>query len=225
MASFSRLEVLQAIADTGLVPIFYHVDADVAFSVARSCAAGGARLLEFTHRGDFAHRVFEELQQRCRAELPELILGVGSIREPHTAALYLAAGANFIVGPMCNDELARLANGRKVPYIPGAGTPTEVAHAEELGCEIVKIFPGSSAGGPGFIRAIRGPSPWTSLMPTGGVDVTAESIGEWIGAGAVAVGIGSALIRKEFVAEARFDELQERTAQALAWIHAARATP
>jgi 2-dehydro-3-deoxyphosphogluconate aldolase/(4S)-4-hydroxy-2-oxoglutarate aldolase len=202
MARFSRLEVLRTLLDTGLVPVFYHGDADVAIDVARASRRGGARILEFTHRGDMAHRVFEDLIQRCAAEVPDLVLGVGSVREPHTAALYLAAGANFVVSPLVDEGLARLCNGRKVALIPGCGTTTEVARAEELGCEICKVFPGDCVGGPNFVKAVRGPSPWSSLMPTGGVQVTAESIGAWVDAGAVAVGVGSALMIREARAKA-----------------------
>jgi 2-dehydro-3-deoxyphosphogluconate aldolase/(4S)-4-hydroxy-2-oxoglutarate aldolase len=222
MSRFRRLEVLEAIEETGLVPVFYHADAAVAMEVAKACARGGARVLEFTHRGDLAHRVFEEMERRSARELPELMLGVGSIRDPHTAALYLAGGASFVVGPVLNAEVARLANGRKVAYSPGCGSATEVAQAEELGCEIVKIFPGEAVGGAEFIKAILGPSPWSSLMPTGGVEVTRESIGAWIEAGAVALGIGSKLITKEILERGDYDALARRVAQALAWIQEAR---
>jgi 2-dehydro-3-deoxyphosphogluconate aldolase/(4S)-4-hydroxy-2-oxoglutarate aldolase len=222
MPRFRRLAVLRSILETGLVPVFTHGDPEVAFDVARACATGGATVLEFTHRGDHAHRVFEELERRCARELPELILGAGSIREPYTAALYLAAGASFIVGPILDAEVARLANGRKVAYAPGCGSATEVARAEELGCEIVKVFPGDCAGGPKFVKAILGPSPWSSLMPTGGVELSRESIAAWIGAGAAAVGLGSNLITKEILEHRNYDTLSERVAQALAWIREAR---
>ena len=222
MARFRRLEVLQTIIDTGLVPVFYHREPEVAVEVARACVRGGARVLEFTHRGDFAHRVFEDLERHCADELPELVLGVGSIRDPHTAALYLAAGASFVVGPVLEPQVARLSNGRKVAYVPGCGSATEIARAEELGCEIVKVFPGDSVGGPQFVKAILGPSPWSSIMPTGGVDVTQESIGAWIGAGVVAVGVGSKLITKDVLKTGDYDALAQRVAQALQWIREAR---
>ena len=222
MSRFRRVDVLRAILDSGLVPVFTHGDPDVAFEVARACATGGAPAVEFTHRGDFAHRVFEELARRAARELPRLILGVGSIRDPHTAALYLAAGASFVVGPILNAEVARLANGRKVAYAPGCGSATEVAQAEELGCEIVKVFPGDCVGGPRFIKAILGPSPWSALMPTGGVELSRESVSEWIKAGAAAVGMGSNLITREILERREYARLTEMVSQALAWIRDAR---
>ncbi|MBI4606665.1 MAG: bifunctional 4-hydroxy-2-oxoglutarate aldolase/2-dehydro-3-deoxy-phosphogluconate aldolase [Planctomycetes bacterium] len=225
MARFRRLDVLRLMLDGGLVPVFYHRDPVVAFEVARACAAGGSRLLELTHRGDMAHRVFEVLIERCAAELPDLVLGVGSIGDPHTAALYLAAGASFVVGPVLNPEVARLANRRKVAYLPGCGSATEVAQAEELGCEVVKVFPGDSVGGPGFVKAILGPSPWSLLMPTGGVEATRESVQSWIRAGAAALGIGSSLISKDILERADFAALRARVAQVLAWIAEARRGP
>jgi 2-dehydro-3-deoxyphosphogluconate aldolase/(4S)-4-hydroxy-2-oxoglutarate aldolase len=222
MARFRRLEVLEAILDTGLVPVFYHADPETAFSVARATHRGGGRVLEFTHRGDLAHRVFEDLLRRARGELPELMVGVGSIRDEATAALYLAAGADFVVGPILDERVARLCNGRKVAYAPGCGSATEVARAEELGCEIVKVFPADAVGGPGFIKAILGPSPWSSLMPTGGVDATRESVLAWIGAGAAALGIGSQLVTRDILARGEYDTLSKRVAQVVGWIREAR---
>lgn len=223
MARFRRLEVLQTMLSTGLVPVFYHPDSGVAMEVARACSEGGARFLEFTHRGDMAHRVFEDLIARCARELPQLIVGVGSIGDPYTAALYLAAGANFVVGPVLNAEVARFANRRKVAYMPGCGSATEISAAEELGCEIVKVFPGDSVGGPAFVKAIQGPSPWSLLMPTGGVEATESSVTEWVHAGAAALGIGSSLITKQILEKKDYGALGDKVRQVLAWIQAARA--
>ena len=223
MARFRRLDVLQTMVSTGLVPVFYHPDPGVAMDVARASSEGGARFLELTHRGDMAHRVFEELVTRCAAELPDLIVGVGSIGDPHTAALYLAAGASFVVGPVLNPDVARLANRRKVAYLPGCGSATEVAQAEELGCEIVKVFPGDSVGGPAFVKAILGPSPWSLLMPTGGVDATRDSVQAWIRAGAAALGIGSSLITKGILETRDYGALRAKVSQVLGWIQEARA--
>ncbi|MBN1443701.1 MAG: bifunctional 4-hydroxy-2-oxoglutarate aldolase/2-dehydro-3-deoxy-phosphogluconate aldolase [Planctomycetes bacterium] len=222
MARFSRLTVLNTMVESGLVPVFYHPDAGTAFEVARAVRRGGSRLLEFTHRGDLAHRVFEALIERAAAELPDMILGVGSIGDPHIAALYVAAGASFVVGSVLNPEVARLCNRRKVPYSPGCGSATEIAAAEELGCEIVKIFPGGSVGGPGFVRALRGPSPWSSVMPTGGVDATPESVRAWIEAGAVVLGMGSKLITREIVARRDWAALEKNVRDVLQWIREAR---
>jgi 2-dehydro-3-deoxyphosphogluconate aldolase/(4S)-4-hydroxy-2-oxoglutarate aldolase len=222
MARFSRLEVLNTIVDTGLVPVFYYPEVDVAKKVAEALAEGGARVLEFTNRGDFAPFVFTELSRYLAHVNPRIILGAGSVVDAPTAALYLASGANFIVGPNLNPEIARLCNRRKVAYSPGCASASEIAQAEELGVEIVKIFPGDSVGGPNFVKAILGPCPWTRLMPTGGVETTRESIHAWFKAGVAAVGIGSNLIKKDLVAAGDYTAITAKTAEVLAWIREAR---
>jgi 2-dehydro-3-deoxyphosphogluconate aldolase/(4S)-4-hydroxy-2-oxoglutarate aldolase len=222
MAHFSRLEVLNTIVDTGLVPVFYQHDVAVAKKIAEAVAAGGARLLEFTNRGDFAPIVFTDLSQYLANKNPKIILGVGSIVDAPTAALYIASGANFIVGPNLNPEVARFCNRRKIAYFPGCGSASEIAQAEELGAEIVKIFPGDSIGGPDFVKAILGPCPWTRLMPTGGVETTKKSISAWFKAGITAAGIGSNLIKKDLIATENYEAITAKTAEVLAWIQELR---
>jgi len=222
MARFDRLTVLNTIVDTGLVPVFYQPDVDVAFKVIKACLAGGARVVEFTNRADFAPEVFKALSSRCARELPDAILGVGSVIDTPTAALYISYGANFIVGQSLNPEVALLCNRRKIAYSPGCGTMTEIARAEEMGVEIVKIFPGSSVGGPGFVKAALAPSPWTRIMPTGGVDATEESISSWFKAGVTCVGMGSKLIRKDLVTAGDYAAITETVSQVLAWIRSYR---
>jgi 2-dehydro-3-deoxyphosphogluconate aldolase/(4S)-4-hydroxy-2-oxoglutarate aldolase len=222
MARFARLEVLTAMIETGLVPVFGHGDVQTSKHIVEACAAGGARCIEFTNRRDFAPFVFKELCEQIAKSHPQVMLGVGSIVDPYTAALYIASGACFVVGPSLNPEVARLCNRRKIAYSPGCGTASEIAQAEELGVEIVKIFPGDAVGGPAFVRSILGPTPWTRIMPTGGVEATKESVTAWIKAGTTALGIGSNLITKERVAQAQWDEITQATAQVLAWIREAR---
>ena len=222
MARFRRLQVLNTIVEIGLVPVFYHPDVEVAKNVAVACASGGARVVEFTNRGDFAPEVFKELSLYLAQEQPDVILGVGSVVDAPTAALCIAYGANFVVGPLLNPEIARLCNQRKIAYSPGCGSASEIARAEELGVEIVKVFPGTSVGGPAFVRSVLGPCPWTSIMPTGGVDATEESILAWFGAGAACVGIGSKLIRKEWVAAGDWMAITAQVRKVLAWIRKAR---
>jgi 2-dehydro-3-deoxyphosphogluconate aldolase / (4S)-4-hydroxy-2-oxoglutarate aldolase len=199
MARFARLKVLSTMIDTGMVPVFYHPDIEVARQVAKACAAGGCPLLEFTNRGDHAWEVFTELERYCAREVPELILGVGSVVDPGTASLYINCGANFVVGPILNPETARACNRRKIPYSPGCGSASEISQAEELGCEIVKVFPGAEVGGPKFVKAVKGPCPWVSIMPTGGVDSTEASLKAWFDAGVACVGMGSSLITNDLL--------------------------
>jgi 2-dehydro-3-deoxyphosphogluconate aldolase / (4S)-4-hydroxy-2-oxoglutarate aldolase len=201
MARYPRMDVLSAMIAQGLVPVFYHKDLETAKNIVDACAEGGARVIEFTNRGDFAFQVFCELNKYCEKHRPEVILGVGSVIDAPTAALYISCGANFVVGPLLNAEVARLCNRRKIAYSPGCGSVTEVSTAEELGVEIVKIFPGKEVGGPAFVKAILGPMPWTRIMPTGGVEPTEASIRSWIEAGAACLGMGSNLITKNLVAK------------------------
>ncbi len=196
MARFTRIEVALKTKDTGVVPVFYHQDVDVCKKIIKACYDGGVRVFEFTNRGDFAHEVFAELTKYAAKDLPELILGIGSVVDPGTASLYLQLGANFIVAPSLNPEVAKVCNRRKISWMPGCGSVSEISFAEELGAEIVKIFPATQVGGPDFIKAVKGPMPWTNIMPTGGVEPTDESITKWINAGAYCVGLGSQLFVK-----------------------------
>jgi 2-dehydro-3-deoxyphosphogluconate aldolase/(4S)-4-hydroxy-2-oxoglutarate aldolase len=222
VARFRRLQVLNAINEIGVVPVFYNGNLDAVQNIVRACAAGGIRVLEFTNRGDHAWEVFSELEKYCATEVPDAILGAGSVLEPATAAMYINSGANFIVGPVTNPEVARLCNRRKVSYTPGAGTASEVSAAEELGCEIIKVFPGSGAGGPGFVKDLLGPMPWSSIMPTGGVNITRESLAGWFDAGVVAVGMGSKLVSADVIKNRDWDTLEERSRQVVATIQEIR---
>lgn len=222
MATFTRIHIAQTMARTGMVPLFYHPDPEVCRQVAAACYAGGARVLEFTNRGPGAFAAFQALRAYASAELPELALGIGSIVDAGTTALYLQAGADFIVSPILNPEMARICNRRKILWSPGCGTLSEVSQAEELGAEIVKVFPGDTLG-PGFIKAVKGPCPWSSLMPTGGVSPTPDNLRAWLDAGAVCVGMGSQLISKDIIARQAWDELEARVTEALALIGSIRA--
>jgi 2-dehydro-3-deoxyphosphogluconate aldolase/(4S)-4-hydroxy-2-oxoglutarate aldolase len=222
MARFPRLKVLTTMQETGMVPVFYHADIAVARDVAAACAAGGCNLLEFTNRGDHAWEVFNELEKFCAREIPQMILGVGSVVDPGTASLYINNGANFVVGPLLNPDVARACNRRKVPYSPGCGSASEISAAEELGVEIVKIFPGKEVGGPGFVKAVKGPCPWVSIMPTGGVDPSEASLRAWFEAGVACVGMGSNLITKEFLKAKDYAGLSAKVVETLALIRQIR---
>ncbi len=217
MAKYSRLRVLNTMIETGLVPVFYNPDVEVASKIVEALAEAGVRCFEFVNRGDQAHLVFGELVRRF-GKNDDVILGAGSVVDPVTAGQYIQLGANFIVGPMLNPDVAKICNRRKVAYSPGCGTPSEISAAEELGVEIVKIFPGSQVGGPGFVKALRGPMPWTYLMPTGGVAPTEENLRGWFEAGVACVGMGSKLVRKDLVAAGDFDVIRDAAAETLAII-------
>lgn len=196
MAKYSRIEVFNVMSETGLVPLFYDSDIDICKQILKACYNGGARLLEFTARGDFAPEVFAVLNKYVMAELPDMILGVGSVTDAASASTYMALGANFIVTPVFREDIAIVCNRRKILWSPGCGSLTEIAKAEELGCEIVKLFPGQVYG-PDFVKGIKGPQPWTSVMPTGGVLPTRENLEGWFKAGVLCVGMGSKLITKD----------------------------
>lgn len=196
MAQYSRIKVARVMNDTGLVPLFYHHDIEASKQVLKACYDGGARLLEFTARGDFAFEIFAELNKYAITELPGMIMGVGSITDASAASLYMQLGANFIVTPVLREDIAIVCNRRKVLWSPGCASLTEIAKAEELGCEIVKLFPGGIYG-PEFVKAIKGPCPWTSIMPTGGVSPNRDNLKAWFDAGVTCVGMGSKLIVKD----------------------------
>jgi len=195
VARFSKREVSNEMSKTGMVPLFFHSDIEVAKNVLDAIYEGGARLLEFTSRGDFAHEVFAALNKYAARNLPELILGVGSVTDAAAASFYMQIGANFIVTPVLREDIAIVCNRRQVLWSAGCGSLKEIADAEEMGCEIVKLFPAGTYG-PGFIKAIRGPQPWTQIMPTGGVSPDEENLKTWFGAGAYCVGMGSKLMAK-----------------------------
>lgn len=215
MARLSRIDVIIRMREAGIIPIFYHKDPEVCRNVIRACFEGGIRIFEFTNRGDFAHELFSDLNKWAEKELPGLVMGAGSVVDSGTASLFIQLGANFIVSPILNPEIARVCNRRKIPWLPGCGSLTEISYAEELGAEIIKIFPGLSVGGPDFVKAIKGPCPWTSIMPTGGVEPTVENLREWFEAGVTCVGIGSNLITKELVQKKDWEGLSKRISAAL----------
>ncbi len=207
MAQYSRIEVASVMKETGMVPLFYHPDVELGKKVLKACYDGGARLLEYTARGDFAFEVFSDLNKYALKELPGMIMGVGSITDGAAASMFMQMGANFIVTPSLREDIAIVCNRRKVLWSPGCGSLTEINKAEEMGCEIVKLFPGDLYG-PGFVKAIKGPQPWTSVMPTGGVSTEEANLKAWFDAGVTCVGMGSKLISKEILNKKDFDGLE-----------------
>jgi 2-dehydro-3-deoxyphosphogluconate aldolase/(4S)-4-hydroxy-2-oxoglutarate aldolase len=217
MAKYSRLEVAGAMHETGMVPLFYHPDIELGKNLIKACYDGGAKVLEFTNRGDFAHEVFAELNKYTLKNLPGMMLGVGSVPDAGTASIFIQLGANFIVSPSLREDLASVCNRRKILWSPGCGSLTEIGRAEELGCEIVKLFPGGTYG-PDFVKAIKGPQPWTSIMPTGGVSPTEESLSQWFKAGVTCVGMGSQLISSEIIKSKDYEKLSKMVRDTLALI-------
>ena len=210
MAAKDRLAVLSAMMQQGVIPVFYHPDVEVCIQVIQACANAGAKCVEFTNRGDFAAHVFLEVSRHFAKVDTSVIMGVGSIVDAPTAGLYVANGAKFVVGPLLNAEVARFCNRRGIPYSPGCGSATEIGDAQELGCEIIKVFPGASVGGPEFVKSVMGPMPWTRIMPTGGVEPTEDSLRKWFGAGIVACGIGSNMITKALLDAKDYRGLEAR---------------
>ena len=194
---------------TGLVPVFYHQDVEVAKQVVKACYEGGVRVFEFTNRGDFAHEVFGELVKFAAKECPEMILGIGSIVDAPTAALYLQLGANFVVGPLLNSEIFKVCNRRLVPYSPACATTSEIGQAQELGADVVKIFPAGNVGGPSYVKNIKAPMPWTNVMVTGGVEPTEENLSKWFQAGVLCVGMGSNLFPKEVLKNKEWSKITD----------------
>lgn len=206
---------------TGLVPVFYHADATIAKQVLKACYDGGVRAFEFTNRGDFAQEVFAELVKYAAAELPGMILGIGSVVDPATAALYLQLGANFVVGPVYNPAVVPVCNRRLVPYCPGCGSASEVSAAQEAGCDLCKVFPGDVLG-PAFVKCLRAPMPWSRLMVTGGVKPERANLEAWFKAGVTCVGMGSNLFPKDVVAAGDWPRITALCREALQIIQEVR---
>ena len=218
MARFNKMQVLDAIVSTGMGPVYYNKDVEIAKQVVKACYEGGVRAFEFTNRGDFAHEVFAELIKFATKECPELVLGVGSIVDAGTASLYLQLGANFVVGPLFNPEIAKVCNRRLIPYTPGCGSVSEIGFAQEVGCDLCKIFPAGNVGGPSFVKNIKAPMPWSMIMATGAVEPTEENLSAWFKAGVTCVGMGSKLFPKEMIAAGNWEAISTLCRDALATI-------
>ena len=218
MARFNKLQVLDTMVRTGMVPVYYSNNIETAKQVVKACYDGGVRAFEFTNRGDFAHEVFAELNKYVARECPELVLGIGSIVDAPTAALYLQLGANFIVGPLFNPEVAQVCNRRLVPYTPGCGSVSEIGFAQEKGCDLCKIFPAGNVGGPSFVSNMKAPMPWSMIMATGAVEPTEENLSAWFKAGVTCVGMGSKLFPKELIAAGDWKSISDLCRNTLAII-------
>ncbi|MDR1882448.1 MAG: bifunctional 4-hydroxy-2-oxoglutarate aldolase/2-dehydro-3-deoxy-phosphogluconate aldolase [Prevotella sp.] len=219
---FSRIKTCQVMADTGMVPVFYHSDLETSKQVLKACYLGGVRVFEFTNRGDFAHEIFGELNKWAAKECPDMILGIGSVVDAGTASLFLQLGANFVVGPLLNPDIFKVCNRRQVAYIPGCGSVSEIGYAQELGAEVVKVFPAGNVGGPSFVKNVKAPMPWSNIMVTGGVEPTEENLTKWVNAGVACVGMGSNLFPKDVIAAKDWGKITQLCKDALDIIAGAR---
>ncbi len=221
MAKFDKIQVLNKMKETGMVPVFYHSDVEVAKQVILACYKGGVRAFEFTNRGDFAHEVFAECVKFAAKECPEMAMGVGSVVDAPTASLYIQLGACFVVGPLLNADIAKVCNRRLVAYCPGCGSVSELGYAQELGCDLTKVFPGDVYG-PAFVKGVMAPCPWSKIMVTGGVSPDPENLTAWVKAGAFCVGMGSKLFPKDVVAAKDWNYITEKCKESLSYIAAAK---
>ena len=217
MAQYSRIQVINKMMESRMVPLFYHSDFQVAKNILQACYNGGARLIEFTNRGDFAIEVFSKLIKFASKELPGMIVGIGSVSDSAAASQYMLLGANFVVTPVLREDIAIVCNRRKVLWIPGCGSLSEIAKAEEMGCELIKLFPGNVYG-PDFIKSVKAPQPWSSIMPTGGVSIEQSNLLGWFKAGADCVGLGSKLISKEILINQDFKKLEKNVLDTIQFI-------
>lgn len=222
MARFNKVQVIQAMHDTGMVPVFYNSDPKICKQVISACYKGGVRVFEFTNRGDFAHEIFGELAKWAAAACPEMILGAGTVIDAPTAALYMQLGANFIVGPNFNAEIATVCNRRLVPYSPGCGSVSEISNAQAAGCDVTKVFPAGNVGGPSFVKNVMAPLRWSNIMVTGAVSPEEDNLTAWIKSGVLCVGMGSKLFPKDVIAQGNWQAITDKCVEALGYIAKAR---
>lgn len=210
MKGLSKEEALRRIRSCAVMPIFYNGDEEKCMNVLRAIYEGGIKQAEFTNRAAGALGIFERLHARVQSELPDMLFGAGTVIDGATASAYINAGAAFIVSPVFDEDAAELCAARRLPYMPGCMTPSEIQRAYAAGADVCKLFPADCAGGPAFIKALRGPMPWIEIMPTGGISTDEADLAEWFKAGAFCVGIGSKLISKEDVDTNRFDSIKRK---------------
>lgn len=211
-----KQQTLKKILDLGLVAVIRGPSPELTLKMVEALVAGGVQGIEITYTTPDAENVVRLLDQRFGEVIT---LGMGTLTRPEQAESAKAAGATFLVSPHCEPELGRVMVGSGLVAMIGALTPTEVAQAYGLGCDIVKIFPGSLVG-PAYIKALKGPFPKIPMMPTGGVSV--ENVAEWFAAGVVAVGAGSELCPPQWAKEGRFAEITQRASEFCAAVTRAR---
>lgn len=213
--------ILQSILDTGMLPLFYWDSPGVSLEITRTLYRGGIRALEYTNRGPAALENFSFLKKKMAAEAPDMYLGIGTVKSVAEARAYVQAGADFIVAPIVNPEVAKVADQAGLPWIPGCMTPTEIYLAQQHRAPLIKIFPANILGH-AFVSSIRELFPGQLFMPTGGVEIDRQNIRDWFRAGVCAVGMGSKLISKEVLKGEQYDNLYNNTLIALDLIKAVK---
>lgn len=218
MAPSSEI-IIAAFEQSGIIPVFYHDDAAICLDVLQACYDGGLRVFEFTSRGENARKNFAALRDRKVASMPDLYLGIGTIKNAADAAVYAGMGADFIVCPVTDPETAAYCQSAPITWIPGCMTPSEIAVAEKNGAQLVKLFPGNVLG-PGYVKSIKPLFPQLKFMPTGGVEPTQISMDAWFDAGVVCVGMGSNLLSKSMIESKDWGGLKEKVMQTFAFLKA-----
>ncbi|HZF66407.1 MAG TPA: bifunctional 4-hydroxy-2-oxoglutarate aldolase/2-dehydro-3-deoxy-phosphogluconate aldolase [Chitinophagaceae bacterium] len=215
MKQLDKKEISQLVDKHRFIPLFSHEDVEVCKKVIQSAYDGGVRLFEFTNRTPNALDVFEELSEYCSKSLPGIVLGAGTIMNKKDAKAFYKRGAQFIVAPVITPEVGVYCRDNDIFWCPGGSTLNEIVEAHDAGADLVKIFPASYLGGPGYLEALRGPCPNINVLITGGVENTEESLGAWFKAGAKAVGMGSNLFRKDAIAAHDYGNITSLVAQAV----------
>src|SRR6187402_1922978 len=210
--------VTDAIVQQGMLPLYFNADENVTIEVLRAIYRAGIKAVEYTSRGETAFSNFTKMVEVRNAEMPDLLLGIGTIKNLKQAEEYFAVGADFFISPGFVPEVAEFLNSKGILYSPGCMTPTEIIAAENAGVKFIKLFPGNMLG-PDFLSGIKDIFPNLVFMPTGGVDTTAENIGGWFKAGVSAVGMGSKLISKQLMADKNYAKIEADTKEVLSLVH------
>ncbi len=197
-------QIAALVQQTGFVPLFTHTDISICRNVLKASYDAGVRLFEFTNRNANSFDIFIELRKYCSEQLPGMVLGIGTIKNAQQAGQFIRAGADFLISPLILEEIQQVAAAHKKLWIPGCATASEIGLAEYWGIDTVKIFPARQLGGPAFIKAVKAVFPAMRFMATGGVEPTAEDIGNWFKGGVTAVGIGSQLFPAEWLSKGEY---------------------
>jgi 2-dehydro-3-deoxyphosphogluconate aldolase/(4S)-4-hydroxy-2-oxoglutarate aldolase len=217
----TKSQIQDSIIKQGILPLFYNDSSEVTIAITRKLYEAGIRVIEYTNRGEAALDNFKALKELQKEELPELLLGIGTIKSAEQAVQFVDAGADFLISPLVNPGVAAVAAKNDLLWIPGCMTPTEIYNAQQLGAVLIKLFPANILG-PAFVSAVKELFPGVQMMPTGGVEMSQENISAWFDAGVSAVGMGSKLITKTIIQNQAYNQLYIATLQALQFVQSAR---